>query len=307
MYVKVFINPNSGGVRNFGAERLSSTIFHRLKGAGHECEIETCGAPEIAAGRNVAANDDRIKMVIVAGGDGTLAAAAQQLVGSQIPLLLLPGGTMNFLAHDLGIGGDMEAAIDVALDGEPKLIDVGFVNGRAFLNNIVFGDYAALTQAREQIREARGLEDRLGAISDATQAILSAGSNRYSLRFDDNDLAVESNVIMAANNRYTGAFEMRPHRERIDTGKLAFYIADKGDGIDLIARMIEVVSGEVEDAEAVRIIETTHCRVTQHGESGAVSVAIDGDPVEMDGPFDVTIAPHALTVFCPNPGQTGDH
>lgn len=300
MCVKVFINPSSGGVRNFGAERLSSTIFHRLKSAGLDCDIETGGAEHIIAGCEAAARDNRTEMVIVAGGDGTLAAAAQKLAGTQIPLLPLPGGTMNFVAHDLGIGGDMEAAIDCALDGRPKFMDVGYINGRAFLNNVVFGDYAALTQAREQIRHAEGLEERLGAISDATQAILGAGSNRYSLRCDDIDLSVESNVIMAANNRYTGAVEMRPQRKRIDAGKLAFYIAGKGDGMDLIARMIEVVRGEIEDTEEVRIIETSRCRVTQHGEQGPISVAIDGDPVDMDGPFDVTIAPRALTVICPN-------
>ena len=298
MCVKVFINPNSGGVRNFGPERLSSTIFHRLKSAGLECEIESGGALDIASGCEAAVKDLRTQMVIVAGGDGTLAAAAEKLAGADIPLLPLPGGTMNFVAHDLGIGGDIDDAISCAIDGQPHAMDVGFINGRAFLNNIVFGDYAALTEAREQIRSAQNLEERLGAISDASQAILDTGSGRYSLRFDDGGLNVESNVIMAANNRYTVAVEMRPRRERVDTGKLAFYIAEKGDGLDLIARMIETVSGELENSDAVRIVETTRCRIIPRNDR-AHTIAIDGDPVEMEGPFDLSIAPQALKVMRP--------
>ena len=117
MCVRVFINTHSGGVRAVGAEKISSLIFHELKSANFECEITTGGPPECSDFFEIAKNAEDTTMVIVAGGDGTIAFAAKELAHTGIPVALLPGGTMNLIAHDLRIGGDIEQAIRC-----PKLI-----------------------------------------------------------------------------------------------------------------------------------------------------------------------------------------
>ncbi len=80
-----------------------------------------------------------IDAVAVAGGDGTLACAAQALTGREVPLGILPLGTMNLLAKDLGLPLDLDAAIAVLATGPMRAIDAGEVNGHVFLINSVLG------------------------------------------------------------------------------------------------------------------------------------------------------------------------
>ncbi len=298
MSAKVFINSHSGGVSAVGTEKVSSLIFHELKNTGVECAITTAGADTFDQFCVDAREADDTTMVIVAGGDGTLAMAASAFADTGIPVALLPGGTMNLIAHDLGIGGDIEKAISLLKDSRPLLIDVGMINGRAFLNNVVFGDYADVAEIREQIRDAKSLDERLGAISNIAQTLMSSAPAQYQLRLDDRDIKVDANVLMIANNVYSDAVDMRPRRKRLDRGRLAVYIADSQDGINLIARMIEVVRGEMNSSEAIEFIETKKCVVT--GEGGPGLVAIDGEPVELEYPVELTLMPQSLTVLCPD-------
>ncbi len=101
----------------------------------------------------------------VAGGDGTLACAAQALTGREVPLGILPLGTMNLLAKDLGLPLDLDAAIAVLATGTMRAIDAGEVNGHVFLINSVLGLPARMARHREAKRGRMGFLDmvRMGA------------------------------------------------------------------------------------------------------------------------------------------------
>lgn len=298
MCVRVFINTHSGGVRALGAEKISSLIFHELKAASLECEITTGGPSDAGAFYDKVKTADDTAMVVVAGGDGTMASAAKELAHTDIPVALLPGGTMNLIAHDLNIGGDIERAISCITEWRPRLIDIGMINDRAFLNNIVFGDYADIAEARETIRHSNTLEERLGAISEAAQTLMHSEPEKFDVTIGGETFQVRSNVLMIANNPYTTAIDMRPRRKRIDTGKLAIYIADSKDGVDLIARIIEVLRGELETTGSIECRETAECLVKPQHKPALI--AIDGEPVEFEGAIKVRILPRALSVLCPD-------
>ena len=91
--------------------------------------------------------------VVVAGGDGTVACAGHALAGSDIPLGILPYGTMNLLAKDLGLPiGDLETALKAIAEGNVRTIDVGEVNGHSFLCASMLGVPARLGRSREATR-----------------------------------------------------------------------------------------------------------------------------------------------------------
>ena len=87
----------------------------------------------------------------MAGGDGSLAAVAAVAVERDLPFVVVPFGTRNHFARDVGLDRDDPlAALARLRDGRERRIDIGRVNGRAFLNNVSLGHYARLVHRREQ-------------------------------------------------------------------------------------------------------------------------------------------------------------
>lgn len=298
MCVYAFINTSSGGVQAIGPERASSILFHELKEAGLDCRMTLGGAADFSAFAEEAKDAENVSMVAIAGGDGTLAMAASAFLNTSIPVLLLPGGTMNLIAHDLGIGGDLEMAVRSVASCRPRRIDVATINGRAFLNNVVFGDYADMAEARETIRDADSMDERLGAISEATHTLFNSTPRNFRIEHPKGVREIGSNVLMISNNPYTHALDMRPRRKRLDTGKLAIYVAESRDGIDLIARMVEVMRGELGESSAIERIDAESCII--HADTERTLAAVDGEPMDVKTPVSISIKPRALTILRPD-------
>jgi diacylglycerol kinase family enzyme len=94
--------------------------------------------------------------VLVAGGDGTISAAASVLAGTSTALAVLPGGTLNHFARDHGIPIDPEEALEVAVRGQVSQVDVGYVNDQLFLNTSSVGAYVWFVEARDRLEEHLG-------------------------------------------------------------------------------------------------------------------------------------------------------
>jgi diacylglycerol kinase family enzyme len=89
--------------------------------------------------------------VVVAGGDGTVATAASALAGTRTALAILPGGTLNHFARNHGIPIDRDEALEVAMSGRVKPVDVGYVNDQLFLNTSSVGAYVRFVETRDRL------------------------------------------------------------------------------------------------------------------------------------------------------------
>lgn len=99
----------------------------------------------------------RVDLVLVSGGDGTVAACAAALAGSGIPLAVLPAGTGNLLARNLGLPLELSDALAVALTGTDRQLDVGSVNGKSFIVMAGIGfDAKMLDSASEPLKKRAG-------------------------------------------------------------------------------------------------------------------------------------------------------
>jgi diacylglycerol kinase family enzyme/membrane-associated phospholipid phosphatase len=147
--VALVFNPASGS--GMDRARFSVDDIRDLLPAARVIELSE-GENPLAAARIAASS---APVVGVCGGDGTLAAAAQVAHESRKPLLVIPGGTMNHLAHDLGIREGADAATALRR-GEAVEIDIATIDGQVFVNNVSFGAHTAL------VDERRRLERRLG-------------------------------------------------------------------------------------------------------------------------------------------------
>src|SRR4051794_23353028 len=128
----VIVNPYASTV----SDRLRSLVVYALQGRYAVEAVETEAQAHATAICREAA-DEGYDVVVAFGGDGTVNEAANGLVGSGTPLTALPGGSTNVFCRILGIPGDVvdatEHLLRIADDWQPRRVDVGRVNGRAFL------------------------------------------------------------------------------------------------------------------------------------------------------------------------------
>lgn len=106
-----------------------------------------------------------VRRVAVAGGDGTIALAADLAARASIELGVVPGGTLNHLADDLGIPDDIDESLRIAIHGEPRAVDAGSVNGHLFLNTSSVGTYVTFVRIRDRLERYLGY--RLASVAAA--------------------------------------------------------------------------------------------------------------------------------------------
>lgn len=176
-------NPNSGGGKDWDTDRFVSAARELGIAIRHECPdgADACRALFMEA--------DEIDAVAVAGGDGTINPLIECLVERQVPLLVLPAGTANDLARSLRLPREPEALACLLLEGHVGTADVGYANGKPFLNAASIGMTNTISrlQTKERKRKWGVLSYALSALQAALEprsfvARFDGGSERGDLR-----------------------------------------------------------------------------------------------------------------------------
>jgi diacylglycerol kinase family enzyme len=242
-------------------------------------------------------------MVVVAGGDGTIACAAARVVPKGLTLGILPFGTMNVLAKDLGIPvGDVAAAVAVLRDGQVREIDAAEVNGQLYLCGSMLGLPARLARYREMGR-GKGSAARLWLrfARAALRAFARYRAPRVTMTIDGRILDLHAAAIMITPNLLDDTTGRRLGRDRLDAGKLGLYAIKQmtvGSVLRLAARFI--LRGMRHDAdlhgESARVVVLT--RMGRRSRR-TIRVMNDGEVSLMAPPLTYRILPRALRVIAP--------
>src|SRR5712671_5516440 len=156
--VVVILNRQGGGVARLGDAEARGQIVSAFANHGIAAEVILSHGGIIAhiARDHIRAGGSRPAAIIAAGGDGTVSAIAQELAGSTMPLGILPLGTLNHFARDLGLPLDIAGAVAVIAAGTTAAVDAAEVNGRIFVNNSAIGLYPNIVRDRDrQLRLSR--------------------------------------------------------------------------------------------------------------------------------------------------------
>ena len=124
-------------------------------------------------------------MLIVGGGDGTISAAASALVGTETVLGILPLGTLNHFARDLGIPTDLDEAATLIARGSERRVDVAEMNGRIFINNSAIGLYPLMVVDRDLQRKRLGRSKRLAMLVASLRTLARFNHQRLTLTVND--------------------------------------------------------------------------------------------------------------------------
>ena len=250
-----------------------------------------------AVAREAAASDERI--VVAAGGDGTISAVAAALAGSGKVLGVLPVGTLNHFAKDLGIPLDLESAVRTIKDGAVVAVDVGEVNGRVFINNSSLGIYPQIVSRREaqQQRLARG---KWPAFFWATiQALRRFPFLDLRITIEGRQIFRRTAFLFVGNNEYEIAGFNLGSRTCINSGKLGLYLSHRTGRFGLFRLAFHALFGRVDQEKDFDVFCVTEARIETR--KSRLLVALDGEVERMETPLQYRIRPAGLNVLVPHP------
>ena len=287
----VVFNPAGGGAHKL--DDVRKTFGERGVAA---CWIETTtDDPGTGIAREAAAGG--APLVVAAGGDGTVRAVAEGLLGTSVPLGVIPTGTGNLLARGLGIPLDPSAAVEVLVQGAPRSIDVGFANGRPFVVMAGLG-----VDARMVAGAGSELKSRLGFFAYLVALVRELRRDPFSVevRVDGHRLSDHRASLVLVGNL-----------GELPGGVDAFPDADPADGRleILMVRAFGMLGWLAAIGESIR--RNPHRRVHRHT-AGWLSVRTSEPvPYEVDGEecppvrqLEFTVSPKALTCIVP-PREAG--
>ncbi len=263
----LLVNPRAGSGRRRARELLAEAARR-----GIETRVLRRGEDPAALAR-----DARAGALGMAGGDGSLAPVAQVALERELPFVVVPFGTRNHFARDLGMQRDDPiSALDAFADERGRTVDVGRLDGSLFLNNVSFGVYARLVHRRERHRRRRGALAR-------ARALWLAARDRHPEPIVLDGNPVDARILLVANNAYELDVLSVGERARLDEGKLYAYLAE-----DWWPRTWEERVGD-------------EFRVG--GSQGRLRAAVDGEPVALESPVELSIERGALRVLVPLDGE----
>jgi diacylglycerol kinase family enzyme len=241
----------------------------------------------------LAAADDGAESLAVAGGDGSVAAVAGVAAERDLPLAVVPTGTLNHFARDLGLDlAHPLRALDALYAGHERRVDIGLLNGRPFINNVSLGVYA------EMIADPGYRQDKLHVAQTKLQALFSAPGPRRALRITPPEEAPLESVVavVISNNPYEFArWDRLGQRHRLDTGALQISVLDTST-LDELERLIAgTLRGAIEFRPALRHWTSEHLEMGVLGE--VVRAGVDGEPITLEAPLRFSVDPGALRVF----------
>lgn len=292
-HIAVVMNGSSG---RGAAEKAAGQLKEIFAAADRDVRISLArgGAGIDAAMRR--AVEEGCETLVAGGGDGTINAGAAAVLESGIPLGVLPLGTLNHFAKDLGIPLDLEEAAKVVIEEIVCQVDVGEVNGRLFLNNSSLGVYPAIVRLRERY-QARGSAKWIAALW-ASLTILRRNPFMAVRIIADGQVAVRRTpFVFVGNNEYRMVGLNPGSRDSAAAGQLALYVLNADRRMGLLQLAWQVVlkgADEVKELDLLTVEEAT-VETGRH----RLQVALDGEVAFLESPLEYRIRPGALRVHVP--------
>ena len=229
----------------------------------------------------------------MAGGDGSQALVASVAAERGVPMVVVPAGTRNHLALDLGLDrDDVVGALDAFGEARQRPMDLAEVNGRIFVNNVSLGLYAAIVRSPEY-RDAK-VDTTLATLP----TVLAPDTKPFDLRFagPDGERHMGAHVIQISNNPYGPTLATMGSRPRIDTGRLGVIALEIRGDKEAVAFLAALATGHPDRFEGLRWWSTPTFEVSS---GSPIDVGLDGETLEMDPPLVFSVRAQALNVRLP--------
>ena len=297
--VKIIISAGAGPGDNTKAAQRLAEIFNEEQ---IDTDISLAGSgAEVVELANKAARES-YKVIVAAGGDGTVNSVAAAVIDSDKILGVLPLGTLNHFARDLGIPFDLEEAARTIIDGHTIAVDAAEVNNRIFINNSSLGLYPMIVREREK-RERLGFRKWPAFVWATLHALRRNPFLDVRLRVNGTLLDRTTPFVFVGNNEYAMDLFNIGMRDRLDRGVLSIYITHGTSRLKLIALALRAVVGRLRNDKDFLALRSNEVQI--HTARKRVRVAFDGEIEVMAAPLQYRIRSRALRVIVPKDVEAG--
>jgi YegS/Rv2252/BmrU family lipid kinase len=294
--VLVCVNRSSGGAARRQGE--AEGIRAALARAGVSARVELVAGGGIAehAQSAVAKKAD---LLIVGGGDGSVSAAAGVLGGTDTKLGILPLGTLNHFARDLGIPADLDGAAELIGRGTTRQVDIAEVNGRTFVNNSAIGLYPIMVIDRETQQRRLGRSKKVAMAVAAVRTLARFNRERLTLSAEDEKARLDTPLLFVGNNDYRIALPAPGTRDTLDDGKLCVMLLRRKTRLGFLLAAARGLIGRARVDDMVRLPPLERLKV--ESSRAWLPLSVDGEAVVMESPLLYRIRKRALSVIAPDP------
>ena len=240
-------------------------------------------------------------VIVAAGGDGTQSAVAGALAETDALMGVLPGGTFNYFARDLGVGETIEEGLETLLDARPRAVDVGRIGDLVFLNNVSLGAYPHILKTREGIYKRWG-RSRMAAYWSVLVAMRRLRNPmRLTAIVEGRERRFTTALVFIARSAYQLEAFGLDGADAIRAGNLAVLIAKARKPLPLLRSALRLAFGfSAKDSDFDLIVTDSQTIETDRPRQ---LIAHDGEKTRMESPFHVQVRQGALRVLVPADGS----
>ena len=245
-----------------------------------------------------------IDAIVVGGGDGTTNCAADVAVAENMVLGVLPMGTFNHFAKDLGMPADLDEAVAFLAEAEVTSADVGDVNGMIFVNNASVGVYPEMVANRDEIRQRLGWGKIRAAPVAIARTLRRLPVHHLRLIVDESPpLTIDTALLFVGNGSFDDHGVRVGRRTSLDDHRLCAYVIATTSRWRLVINAIRARLGGVAAAPLMMRYSGEHLTVDSDEQS--LAIALDGEPTDLRVPLRFHARPCALRVLARVPDRGG--
>ena len=300
----MLLNAGAGTASHRGSDGLRGDLAAALQALDVSADLEVCSGPDLkhfAEGALARAQAAEIDAVVVGGGDGSIRTVAGVLAGTNVPLGILPLGTLNHFVKDLGIPLHVKEAAEVIARGETRAVDLAEVNGETFINNSSIGIYPYIVLDRERRRAHHKLTKWMAMVPALFRLLKHFPRRQLALSAEGWTRPYRTPCLLIGNNEYGMEFFELGRRHHLDRGELSVYVVKQRRPFGffwMICRMVFGKASQARNIESFRLKE-----VQVRSKTSRLPVALDGEVEMMRPPLQYRSLPGALRVIVTTQGR----
>lgn len=240
---------------------------------------------------------DHLGVIVAAGGDGTLNAVAAQMLDQAIPLGILPLGTFNYVARVLNIPLNLIDAAKVIATGQIRNSHVAKINDKIYLNNASLGLYPLFIRKRESYNHKFGRFPLHAYTSGLDVLIRDRKELKLEVEVNGQKYPVKTPLLFFGNNQLQLQEMNLKIAKCAEIGEVAGVILAKSDKLTLFKTLFQLIRGKLDKAADVYSFSGESVKV--YSKKPKLTVAIDGEIIELQTPINIYVAKNALKMMVP--------